>query len=324
MIRSSFLAVLLSTSYAMADAPRVVTDFAPVHSLVAQVMEGVSTPDILLPQGADPHSFQMRPSQARNLAQAELVFWVGPELTPWLERALEGLSEATAVQLLDVPGTKLRESDHVHGHEAEEDHDEHETHDGEHETHDEDHDTHDEEHDEDHNHDPHAWLSPDNAIVWLSAIAENLANADPENAATYRANADRARSQLMQLNDELVAQLAPVKDNGFVVFHDAYGYLVEQYGLNQQGSVRESDSATPSAARLKELQDLLTSGDVVCVFSEVVEGGEFMETLVESNGISTGVLDPAGSALPVGPELYEQMMRAMADEFLGCLSGKDQ
>ncbi|WP_371170762.1 zinc ABC transporter substrate-binding protein [Aliiroseovarius sp. 2305UL8-7] len=330
MIRSSLLALLFSTTTAMADAPKVVTDFAPVQSLVAQVMDGVATPDVLLPQEADPHAFQMRPSQARTLAQADMVFWVGPELTPWLDRALDGLGDAKAVALLDMPGTNLRESDHVHGHEDHDDeahHDDaHDTHEDKHEDgheteheHEHEHEQHEDVHDEDHNHDPHAWLSPDNAAIWLTAIAERLAEQDPEHAETYRANAAQARERLIQLDKNLVSQLKPVQDRGFIVFHDAYGYLVDHFGLTQKGALREGDNAAPSAARLSELQALLANGEVVCAFAEAAVGGEMLETLSQGTGTALGVLDPIGTTVPVGPDLYEQMMRKNVDAIVDCL-----
>ena len=308
MNRFTLPALFLSATPLAADPPRVVTDIAPVHSLVATVMGDLAEPHLLLPQGADPHAFQMRPSQMRALSQADLVFWVGEELTPWLERALTGVSSAYPVALLDVPGTILREADHTHGdHEAEsldkQDHDATKEHD--------DHDA--------HAHDPHAWLSPANGAAWLNEIAETLAQHDPENAELYRANAADAQSRLQQVEAEIEALLAPVRDHGYIVFHGAYGYFSDHYDLSSLGAVRESDSAPPSAARLAEISALLSSGKVHCAFVDATEGQDMMRGLVDGTEVGFGVLDPNGASLQSGPDLYFQLLRAQADALAGCL-----
>lgn len=336
MLRKISATLLMTTAPALADTPKVVADFAPVHSLVAQVMGDLGTPDILLPQSADPHAFQMRPSQARALADADLVFWVGPDMTPWLDRALKGLSEnATTIALMDAPGTHLRETDHVHDHGDHGDDHEHEDHDDHaHGAEDHSHADHKDDHDHDHkdahddhegdhkghHHDPHAWLSPENGAVWLSAIANALSQADPENTTTYQENAANARATLDALDAELDAQLTPVRDQGFVVFHDAYGYFTDHYKLTYLGAIRDSDSAKPSAARMSVITDLFAGDNLRCVFSEAAEGQDMMQDLVAGTDIGTGVLDPAGSQLTLGAGLYNDLLRRQADAISTCLS----
>ncbi|MCK8462770.1 zinc ABC transporter substrate-binding protein [Aliiroseovarius sp. S1339] len=302
MIRPLVSAILLSAAPTFADIPRVVTDFAPVHSLAASVMGDLSSPDLLLPQGGDPHAFQMRPSQMRALSQADLVFWVGPELTPWLERALDGVSQAQSIALLDAPGTHLRNSDHVHG-EAEHNHRE------------------TEDHDED-AHDPHAWLSPENGATWLLVIAEALAAHDPENAQVYHANAAQARTDLAAIEAKIDDQLAPVRDRGFVVFHDAFGYFTDHFALSSLGAVRESDSAPPSASQLADIKVLFPGGKVHCAFAEAAEGEDMMRDLVVGTTIGFGVLDPSGAQQTPGPNLYRDLLLSLSDTITGCLSGK--
>ncbi|MCI2394067.1 zinc ABC transporter substrate-binding protein [Aliiroseovarius sediminis] len=286
---------LLIAAPAHAETPQVIADIAPVHSLVAAVMGDVASPDLLMPQGADPHAFQMRPSQMRALSQADLVFWVGSELTPWLDRALQGVSDAQSFALLDAPGTHLRESDHAHG---AEDHD----HEG-------------------HAHDPHAWLSPDNGAAWLTTIADVLADLDPDNAQTYHENAAREVAALAQLDAAIDAQLAPVGDRGFIVFHDAYGYFTDHYGLTTLGAVRESDSASPSAAKVKSIRELVSGGQVHCAFAEVAEGQDMMRDLVAGTAARVGTLDPSGTNLTPGPALYGELLHAQAQAIFECLAG---
>ena len=297
---------------AWAEVPKVVTDIPPVHALVAQVMGDLGTPDLLLERGASEHDFQLRPSQAAGLADAGLVVWIGPELTPWLDRALEGLGDgAKQLPLLAVPGTVTHAYAEGGAH-MEAGHDDH------------GHDDHAEEeagHD-DHDHsgnDPHAWLDPANAKLWLGAIAQDLSDLDPDNAATYAANAAAAAAGIDRLDADLNARFAPLKDRPIVVFHDAYGYLADRFGLQIFGSIALGDATAPGAARLAALRDATAQGTVLCVFPEAQHDAALAEQLAEGSGAKLGpALDPNGSTLDPGPDLYAQLLTGLADAMLGC------
>ena len=244
---------------ALADVPSVAVDIAPVHSLVARVMEGVGTPDLIVQPGASPHEYSLRPSEAAALQAADLIFWIGPDLTPWLEGAIDTIATGAIVtELLEADGTvelEFRESAsfeaHVHADEqgddddqehADHDHEEHaDTQDGDHEEHDHEEHADDEDHDheehagEEHEHeqhghddehahsahDPHAWMSPDNAANWFNVIAGQLSAADPDNAGAYFANASAARAEIETLVTNVNATLDLVRGGSFIVFHDA-------------------------------------------------------------------------------------------------------
>ncbi len=316
---SAVLAALLGAP-AAADAPAVVTDIPVVHSLVAQVMGDRGDPVLLLDRGGDPHAFQMRPSQARALASADLVVWVGPQMTPWLDRALAGTGSAGArLTLLEVPGTRLRSYDAADGHD----------HDG----HDHDHaggeaegtaDGHDHDgHDHGHAHtgiDPHAWLDPANAAVWLGAIAAALAAADPEGAAAYAANAEAAVAALDTLDAEMRALLAPAAGRPLVVFHDAYGYLAEAYGLTIAGTLTAGDAASPGAGGVSALRARVLAGEIACVFAEANHSPDLVAVLVEGTQTPTGMLDPAGTMREPGPDHYAGTLRGLAEGIAGCLA----
>jgi zinc transport system substrate-binding protein len=288
---------LLAATPALAEAPEVVTDIPPVHSLVAQVMGDLGQPSLLLAKGADEHDFQLKPSQAGAVADADLVVWIGPELTPWLDSALDTRPEgAAALALLDAKGTKVQA--YADG-KAEEDHD-----------------------DEAHDHgfeNPHAWLDPGNAQVWLGLIAEELSRLDPENAATYAANAAAAKERIATLDAELAAVLDPVKGKPLVTFHDAYGYFANHYGLTFAGSIALGDASSPGAARLAELRDKLEAGGVVCLFPEAQHDPALLEQLAEGTAVKVGgALDPVGSTLEPGPEAYAAVLRGIAETLLDC------
>jgi zinc transport system substrate-binding protein len=407
---------MLAAPAAWAEAPKVVTDIAPVHSLVAQVMQGVGTPVMLIDPGASPHGYALRPSQARALSQADVVFWIGEALTPWMEQPLEALAaDAHSVELLELEATlqlEFREGatfeghdhdephgeDHdAHGHEehADDDHDDHDEHnehghddhdehghddheehghddheehghddhdDHGHDDHDEEghddhdehghddheehghddhdahghddhddhghddheehgHDDHDEEGHHDHAHDgvdPHAWLDPVNAIAWTQTIADELSRQDPENAATYAKNAAEGIAALNQLSADLAADLAPAHDLHFVVFHDAYHYFENRFGLAASGAISVGDATDPSAARVAEVRDTVADAGVTCVFAEPQFNPGLIRAVSET-GVKVAQIDPLGVGLELGPDLYGQTLRALSASILGCL-----
>ena len=290
---------------ALADVPKVVTDIPPVHALVAEVMGDLGAPELLLAKGADEHDFQLRPSQAGAVADADLVVWIGPELTPWLEGAMEGRPEAAAaLALLDAEGTVRR----AYGAAKAEGHDDH---------------SHEEHEGHDHgSEDPHAWLDPGNAQAWLGLIAGELGRLDPENAGVYAANAAAAADEIAALDAELGALLAPVQDKPMVTFHDAYGYFVDHYGLTFAGSIALGDASSPGAARLAALRGELEAGGVVCLFPEVQHDPALVEQLAEGTGVKIGgELDPVGSSLDAGPGAYAALLRGMATAIADCAAG---
>ena len=313
-VTASVLACLGTAS--VADVPRVITDIPPVHALVAQVMGDLGQPVLLLDKGADAHSFQLRPSQAAALAEADLVVWIGPEMTPWLDRAVEGLASGVAqLRLLQAEGTHLRSFDEG----AAQDHDDH----GDEAGHDhaseapaEDGHAHDHAHD---GVDPHAWLDPGNARLWLGLIAADLARIDPANAAAYQANAAQAAAGIATLDARLDAALAPVRDKPFVVFHDAYGYFADHYGLTIAGTVAPGDAAPPGAAHLAELQASL--GKAQCIFPETQHDPKMAETLATDTGLRIGgALDPEGAGLEPGPQVYAAVLTGLAETLIACLT----
>jgi zinc transport system substrate-binding protein len=286
----AILCATLQTSFAQ-DAPRVVTDILPVHSLVSQVMEGVGAPDLLLAAGSDPHNHAMRPSQAALLENADVVVAIGPALTPWLEKPLTALaSEATQIMLLDVEGTKLL--DYRGGH------------------------AHDHGHDRDDDTDPHAWLDPSNAQVWVTAIAETLAETDPAHAAVYRANADASRNALIALEADWQTALKEVGRYG--VHHDAYQYFEARFGLENAFVIREDDAHQPGPARIAELRAEIGKEPVACVFVEPFVNQGLVKTVLEGSDALILELDPIGVNFELGAGLFPQVLQEMANTFAQC------
>lgn len=311
-------ALLASSVFARAEV-NVVASFAPVHSLVSGVMAGVGEPKLLVPGGASPHTWQLKPSQAADLQKAEVVFWVGHELEAFLEKPLETLaSQARSIELIDADGLatlSLREGGpfEKHGHDDL---------DGEHAS--EEHNDAEAGH-EDHalgETDAHVWLDPQNAKAFVAAIEKALAEADAPNAARYKANADAMRTRLDALEGEVAAMVAPVKGKPFIVFHDAYQYFENRFGVAAVGSVTVNPEQAPGAERVAELQKKIRALGAVCVFSEPQFEPKIVSVLLEGTGAKTGVLDPEGGAtLRPGPDLYFDLVRNLGKSLAGCLGG---
>lgn len=283
-----------------AAAPRVVASIAPLHALVAAVMQDLGSPQLLLRGSQSPHSFSLRPSDARMLQQADVLFWIGPALELPLARLLPNLSHPQSVSMLDAPGvTKLPQraldadpqadagdvGEHRHG---------------------------------DAGPDPHIWLSPANAIAMGHEIARVLGARDPGNSARYQANAELLAQRLGALDQRLARQFAGV-DGSYAVFHDAYQYLEQRYGLHSTGTVTSHPERSPGVGHLQALRARLARDQVRCLFSEPQFQPRLVATVSEGLAIRHAVLDPLGTEIPPGPGAYEGLMQAIADRFTTCM-----
>lgn len=291
---------LLAAQPALAEV-RVVASIKPIHSLVAAVMQGVGEPTLLVQGGASPHTYSLRPADAEALQQAQLIFWVGHELEAFLEKPLEALpAGAVAVPLIDTGNLALlpvREGSGFDPHEDEGEagHDHGET-------------------------DPHVWLDPKNAAAMVDDIAARLGAADPANATRYAANAATTKQELAALETEIAADIAPLKDKHFIVFHDAYHYFENRFGLTASGAISIHPENPPGAKGIQELRARITSAGVTCVFSEPQFDPRLVNVIIEGTNVKTGVMDAEAANLDPGPGLYGQLLRNLATSLKDCLN----
>jgi ABC-type Zn2+ transport system, periplasmic component/surface adhesin len=342
-MKTAALALFATTALAILPhsamaAPKVVASIKPIHSLVAAIMEGVGSPDLIVKGAASPHTYNLRPSDARSLQEAEVVFWVGHGLEAFLEKPLEALSDnARVVELEETPGLELlpfREGgafethdhgDHDHAHEGEEaSHNDDHGHNAEHAETEHEHEEAEavHEHDDEHGgHDMHFWLDPMNAKALAGEIAHVLEEVDPENAATYARNAETLLASLDTLDKEIAETVAPVKNKPFVVFHDAYQYFEHRYGVRVVGSITVSPEVVPGADRVSEIHAKIKELGATCVFAEPQFEPKLVNVVVEGSSAKSGVLDPEAGTVTEGPELYPTLMRAIATSLRDCLGG---
>ena len=331
-----------------AAAPEVVTDIPPVQSLAARVMQGVGEPTSILPPGATPHGYSMRPSEAARLEAADIVFWVGEGLTPWLENAIASLAaDAVSVELMEAPGVALLEfgeeghADHdgdrgrkdEHAHKDDDDHKDEHAHKDDDDHKDEhahkDDDDHKDEHahkeEDGHEHhgdmDPHIWLDPANGKAMLAEMAARLAEIDPANADAYSANAAAGAAELDALAARVEAIVAPVRGKAFFTAHDAYHYFEHRFEIESEGSVALSDAAPPGPARLDRIRNEMREHGALCVFIEPQLDPKLAQTAAEGTGARVAALDPLGADLEAGPGLYPALIENLARSLADCLGG---
>lgn len=297
-----FCLLLLAGGTGWGAEPRVVVSIKPIHSLVAGVMQGVAEPQLLIAGGGSPHGYVLRPSEARALADADLVIWVGHNLESFLEKPLATLGrKASQLELMDrleADLLPLRAGGdwEGHGHAAEEERGHHGH--------------------QDLQLNPHLWLSPQLAKKVVEVVRAALIEVDPSNGELYRQNAGGLLERLEQLDARLRQKLAPVSAVPYLVFHDAYQYFEAAYGLNAVGSVTVDPERRPGIKRLLEMREKIKELNARCVFSEPQFEPKLVATIIEGTGARTGELDPLGAELAPGAEHYFQLLNALADDLL--------
>jgi zinc transport system substrate-binding protein len=299
-VAAALLGATLLPSLAIAAAPDVVVSIKPIHSLVAGVMAGVGEPQLIVSGGSSPHVYSLRPSDARKLDGAQLVFWVGPILEGFLEKPLTSLAgKAEIVELDYAPGVALLPARHGGDWEADDDEHAHAASAAE--------------------QDGHLWLDPENAKAIVRLAEAKIAALDPANAPRYASNAAALAQRLDALDARLRQRLAPVRGRPFVVFHDAYQYLERRYGLKAIGSITVSPEHPPGAQRIQAIHAKVAALGAACVFSEPQFEPRLVGTVIEGTHARTGVLDPEGASLHAGPELYFTLVDDLADALVTCL-----
>ena len=327
----SILSILTFFTPANAEI-KVVASIKPIHSLASYLMDGIAKPDLIVDGYASPHGFAMKPSHAKMLQNADLIFWVGEDLESFLEKPLSSIAKkAEKIELMETKGLqvlKFRERNIFDEH----DHDDH-GHDDDHgkkeDDHDHDHDDHGKKEDDhdDHGHDdhdghahgefdPHIWLDPINAKAMLNEMAEHLIENDPKNEAKYKSNLAKALQEIDKLTIDVMTDLS--SSVASIVFHDAYQYFEKRFNVNILGAFTVNTDVMPGAEQLAEIREIIEHDKVACVFSEPQFNPDIIKAVAKDMNIKTGVVDPLGATLDPGKDLYFNLIRNMSASFKGC------
>ncbi|WP_150305726.1 zinc ABC transporter substrate-binding protein ZnuA [Pseudomonas saliphila] len=294
----------VSLSAASATTPTVLTTIKPLQLIAAAVLDGVDSPGALLPPGASPHSYALRPSDRRAVLQAERIYWVGPDLEMFVERLLN--DSQTAVALMGIPDMALRDMQ-----QSPPDGDDHA-------------DEHSHGHAHGHDHAPgsldaHIWLDPHNALTMARYMAQDLEALYPDQASVLNDNLAAFERRLTQLDARLAARFAPLKDKPYFVFHDGYGYFEDHYNLAPRGIFSLSHEVQPGAKHINQLREQLQQAGPSCVFSEPQFTPRLVNSLTRDLPVRKAELDPLGSEVEVSARGYETLLEGLADELAGCL-----
>ncbi|MND72757.1 MULTISPECIES: zinc ABC transporter substrate-binding protein ZnuA [Pseudomonas] len=294
----AFIASFLLIGSAQAEV-KVLTSIKPLQLIAAAVQDGVAIPEVLLPPGASPHNYALRPSDVRKVQSVDLLYWIGPDMEGFLPRVLNGRTLPN-VAVQDLPGMKLRhfaEDNHSHAEEADE-------------------------HDHDHRPgslDAHLWLSPVNARVIATKMAADLSAADPANAARYQSNLKAFDERLDALDARLKKRLADVQGKPYFVFHEAFDYFEDAYGLKHVGVFSVAAEVQPGAQHVAAMRARLQEVGKTCVFSEPPLRPRLAETLVAGLPVKLAELDALGGYTPATSQGYEQVLEKLGNDLAGCL-----
>ena len=307
---SVFSSILISTcslAQPTPQPPKLVASVYPVKMIVSAISDGISEPTVLVPPGSTPHEYSLKPSNVRDISQADALFWVGPSLETFLARTLKKFSgnpKPEVVALIDAPGVKLISLEHHHDH------------------------GHSDEHESDpssEQQDPHIWLNPYNAFAMAQQIERVLSGLDPTNREHYQQNLTKFTQRITQMDQQLKADLTPLKNKGYFVFHDAYSYFEQLYGLNRLGEFSVNESK-PGVKKMLEIQSILQQGDAVCIFSEPQFNPSLIESVTRGTDVRRAALDPLGESYQYSSHLsenYFEFMQQFSQQFIQCMTEKD-
>jgi len=326
---------------------KVVASIKPIHSLASYLMDGVGKPDLIVDGYSSPHGFALKPSHAKMLQEADIIFYVGEGLENFLEKPLKSIAKkGEKIELMEIKGLKklkFRErnifdghDDHGHdedGH-KEDKHDDH-GHDEDghkedkHDDHGHDEDGHKEDGHDDHGHDedgheghahgeydPHIWLDPENAKIILNEMVEHLIENDAKNASSYKSNLNKALKDIDGLLKSVKSELN--KDFKSIVFHDAYQYFEKRFNVTVLGAFTVNTDVMPGAEQLSEIREIIEHDKVSCIFSEPQFNPDIINAVAKDMKVKTGVLDPLGATLEPGKDLYFDLIKNMSKSFKGC------
>ena len=300
---STLLKILLSFSFLISYSSlnaevKVVTTIKPIHSLVAGVMDGLGSPSLIVDGSNSPHNFSLKPSHAKMIEDAEIIFWVGEDLETFMIKSLESIANnATKVSFMDLDNItklKFKEENILEVEGYDDDHDKHA--DGE--------------------FDAHIWLDPKNAIEIVNEIAKTLSLKDPNKKNVYYSNAEKLNHSLNELIKKI--NLSINKDARFIVFHDAYQYFEKRFDVSSAGALILNEEALPSAKKVSEIHKIIKKQNINCIISEPQFNPNIIKSIAQDSSILTRSFDPLGSSFDTNKNLYFEMILSLSNSLKDC------
>lgn len=303
-------------SFSAAASATIVTSVKPLGFIASSIANGITDTEVLVPAGASPHDYSLKPSDVQKLKSAEMLIWIGEDVDAFLDKSIDDLDYKKVLTIKDIAAIEpfLLKGEHHHHHHGEGD--AHEDHDHAHKGH---------EHHHDHEHEDlgvnwHVWYSPDISKAVAQRIAAKLLKQYPEKKDLIEKNVAEFNRTLDEQSAKIKTQLADVKEKGFYVFHDAYGYFNNAYGLKQTGYFTINPLVAPGAKTLAKIKEEITEHKVTCLFAEPQFTPKVIESLSKGTKVNVGRLDPMGDAVKLGTNSYAAFLQFTADSYAQCLA----
>ena len=287
----TFVALICIISSAANGALSVVVTIKPLHSLVTGVMEGVAEPYLLLKGDQSAHHLTLKPSQAKEIHNADLLVWVGPAFETFLSRTVQSKALSSLALMSAENIALLPTRDITHQDEAGPDHGEV---------------------------DGHIWLNPKNAVGIVQAVVDRLVDIDDKNGHLYRENGQRLEERLVALDAMLEQRLKRVQGIPYLTYHDALQYFEQRYGLTGYAvtTLSELRSGVKGVIRVRRL---ISEKKISCLFREPQFRPKLLDVLMEELSVRDGVIDPLGAEVSLGSNGYFVLMEHLAQAFEQCL-----
>ncbi|MBP2167047.1 zinc transport system substrate-binding protein [Erwinia toletana] len=305
---SALAALGFTASLAAPASAAVVASIKPLGFIAAAIADGVTPVEVMLPDGASEHDYALRPSDVKRLQSADLVVWIGPEMEAFLTKPAAGLAPQKNLELAELPRVKPLL---IRGGEEDEHHDEGHSEPGE--------EGHDHHHHGEYN--MHLWLSPEIARQSAVAIHEKLLELMPQSKDKLDANLQQFEVSLAKSDQQISAELAPVKGKGYFVFHDAYTYFEKHYGLSPAGHFTVNPEIQPGAQRLHQIRTQLVEQKAVCVFAEPQFRPAVIDAVARGTSVRKGTLDPLGMGISLTKDSYVKFLSQLSSQYVSCLKG---
>lgn len=308
----SLSASAVLASLALPAHSAVVASIKPLGFIAAAISEGITPVEVLLPDGASEHDYALRPSDVKRIKNADLVIWVGPEMEAFLTKPAAALPASRNLEIAALPAVKSQlirggedEDEHEEGHASDKSEDQDSSH------------TH-------HHHgeyNMHLWMSPKIAQESAVAIHGKLLELMPESKAKLDANLQQFEAALAETDKHIGAQLAPVRNKGYFVFHDAYSYFEKHYGLSPAGHFTVNPEIQPGAQRLHQIRTQLVEQKAVCVFAEPQFRPAVIDAVSRGTSVRKGTLDPLGMGISLTKDSYVKFLSQLSSQYASCLNG---
>lgn len=278
---------------AYARAPDILASIKPIHALTQAITADISNTQLLIHGFQSPHDYYLKPSDRRKISQADIIIFASENIESFLPAiSRQNKPNQRIINLSNIKGIQLLEARHQ---DAEHDHQHHSL-------------------------DGHIWLSVSNAEIIVSYLADTFARMDAEHAAQYTDNAKKILSRLSQLKARIQNQLNNQHTPRYLMFHDAFQYFEHEFQLSQAQFVTTSPDHISGVRRIQNLKQFIKQNSIQCIFYEPPEIPSIIHTLVDDEAIKILPLDPIGTHIDAGPQLYFTLIEEIASSLHQCMA----